>query len=111
MNNGKEEQRLTAIRSTLARAAETVRLEGEIVYQNAEGIAVLWGEAVFEVEADQVVEVRAKEGRQVEIILRADALLLRTTLVDASKVSRGDARRVQDFGVTPPISVVNTNNI
>jgi hypothetical protein len=93
MSNGREEGS-KSVRGALAGATQTIQLHGELVHRNADSVAVRRGRAVFEVEADQVVEVREKEGGQVEVIFRANAPLLRTTLVRGRTSARSGASRV-----------------
>jgi hypothetical protein len=68
-------------RQALSRGAATIRVEGEIVHRDGGMVAVRRGGSVFEVESGDVVAERQLENGAVELRVKADAQLIRSTVV------------------------------
>lgn len=70
-----------AVRKALAKATASIRIEGDVVHREKGGIAIRRGGSVFEAEAKDIIEVRQLEGGTTAVLVKADAQLIRSTVV------------------------------
>lgn len=70
-----------AVRKALSKAGSSIRIEGEVVHRDGGMIAIRRGGSIFEVEAKDVIEQHELEHSTVAVLIKADAQLIRSTVV------------------------------
>jgi hypothetical protein len=69
------------IRTALSKAGSSIRIEGEVIHRENGTIALRRGGSVFEIEAKDVIEEQQMEGSVLAVIVKADAQLIRSSVL------------------------------
>lgn len=71
----------SSVRKALSKGGSSIRIEGEVVNREGGTITVRRGGSIFEVEAKDVVEQHEMEHGTTAVLVKADAQVVRSSLV------------------------------